>query len=34
METKEEITMKEDLLYALRLTMDENTVNLGIKKNL
>jgi len=23
--------MKEDLIYALRLTIDENTVNLGIK---
>lgn len=23
--------MKEDLLYALRLTMNENTVDLGIK---
>ncbi len=23
--------MKEDLLYALRLTMDENTADLGIK---
>jgi len=29
--TKREINMKEDLIYALRLTTDENTIDLGIK---